>query len=43
MVNSQSAKQGDKNTMSQKELAKLCEIDKDEDKIIKDILDEYII
>lgn len=30
-------------TMSQKELAKLCEIDKNEDKIIKDILDEYII
>lgn len=43
MVNNQSTKQGDKNTMSQKELAKLCEINKSEDKIIKDILDEYII
>lgn len=32
-----------KNTMPQKELAKLCEIDKNEDELIKDILDEYII
>ena len=42
-VNGKYSKKEDKNTMSQKELAKLCEINKSEEKIIKDILDEYII
>lgn len=38
-----SEKIDNKTTMSQKELAKLCEIDKNEEKIINDILNEYII
>lgn len=42
-VNEKKAMDANKNIMSQKELAKLCEIDKDENKIIQDILDEYII
>lgn len=42
-MNGKTNKKLDKNTMSQKDLAKLCEIDKNEDKIIQDILDEYII
>lgn len=42
-VNAKKAQNLNQNTMSQKELAKLCEIDKEENKIIKDILDEYII
>lgn len=43
LMNGKKAKREEKNTMSQKELAKMYEIDKSEDKIIKDILDEYII
>lgn len=46
LVNLMNAKKSQKelaNTMSQKGKEKLCEIDNEEEKIIKDILDEYII
>lgn len=43
LVNAGEAHHNSQKTMSQKELAKMCEIDKNEEKIIKDILDEYII
>ncbi|SET29159.1 hypothetical protein [[Clostridium] polysaccharolyticum] len=46
LVNLMNAKKSQKeltNTMSQKGKEKLCEIDNQEEKIIKDILDEYII
>lgn len=43
LMNGGKIKRDEKNTMSQKETAKMYEINKREDKIIKDILDEYII
>lgn len=43
LVSGKKAQEDARRTMSQKDLTKLCEIDKEEDKIIKDILDEYII
>lgn len=43
LVSEKRAQNDARRTMSQKDVTKLCEIDKEEDKIIKDILDEYII
>ena len=43
LVNAKKSQKEPANIMSQKEKAKLCEINNNEDKIIKDILDEYII
>ncbi len=46
LVNLMESKKGQKestNTFLQKEKGKLCEINNDDEKIIKDILDEYII
>ena len=43
LVNAKKIQKEPANTMLQKEKGKLCEINNNEDKIIKDILDEYII